>query len=70
MVESLGATPAQIVVERAMYWNANGVALGGWDQRAGDEAAVGVTNLQGGCGRLFAAANRRPWTVTTPVPST
>ena len=27
VVESLGATPAQIVVERAMYWNANGV---GW----------------------------------------
>ena len=25
MVESLGATPAQIVVERAMYSNANGV---------------------------------------------
>jgi uncharacterized repeat protein (TIGR01451 family) len=25
VVESLGATPAQIVVERAMYWNANGV---------------------------------------------
>jgi len=26
VIESLGATPAQIVVERAMYWNANGVA--------------------------------------------
>jgi hypothetical protein len=26
MVESVGATPAQIVVERPMYWNANGVA--------------------------------------------
>jgi uncharacterized repeat protein (TIGR01451 family) len=25
VVESLGATPAQIVVERALYWNANGV---------------------------------------------
>jgi hypothetical protein len=25
MVESLGATPAQIVVERAMYMNAGGV---------------------------------------------
>ena len=25
VVESLGATPAQIVVERAMYWNAGGV---------------------------------------------
>jgi hypothetical protein len=25
VVESLGATPAQIVVERAMYWNAAGV---------------------------------------------
>jgi len=25
VVESLGATPAQIVVERAMYWNASGV---------------------------------------------
>jgi hypothetical protein len=24
VVESLGGTPAQIVVERAMYWNANG----------------------------------------------
>ena len=24
VVESLGATPPQIVVERAMYWNANG----------------------------------------------
>ena len=27
VIESLGATPAQIVVERALYWNANGV---GW----------------------------------------
>jgi hypothetical protein len=26
VVESLGATPAEIVVERALYWNANGVA--------------------------------------------
>ena len=26
VVESLGGTPAQIVVERAMYWNANGIA--------------------------------------------
>ena len=26
VIESLGATPAQIVVERAQYWNANGVA--------------------------------------------
>ena len=25
IVESLGSTPAQIVVERAMYWDANGV---------------------------------------------
>ena len=25
VVESLGATPAEIVVERAQYWNANGV---------------------------------------------
>src|SRR4029078_747276 len=25
IVDSLGATPAQIVVERAMYWNAAGV---------------------------------------------
>ena len=24
MVESLGTAPAQIVVERAMYWDANG----------------------------------------------
>jgi len=24
VIESLGATPARIVVERAMYWNANG----------------------------------------------
>jgi hypothetical protein len=26
VVESLGATPAQIVVERAQYWDANGVS--------------------------------------------
>jgi hypothetical protein len=26
VIESLGANPAQIVVERAQYWNANGVA--------------------------------------------
>ena len=25
IVESVGATPAPIVVERAMYWNANGI---------------------------------------------
>ena len=25
VIESLGANPAQIVVERAQYWNANGV---------------------------------------------
>jgi len=25
VIESIGGTPAQIVVERAMYWNAGGV---------------------------------------------
>ena len=34
LVESLGATPAQIVVERAMYTSPGGVDLGGGHQRA------------------------------------
>mgnify|MGYP003406619131 CR=1 FL=1 len=29
IVESLGTTPAQIVVERAMYWNGGGEFWGG-----------------------------------------
>jgi hypothetical protein len=40
VIESLGASPAQIVVERAQYWNANGVSWAAGTKRARDEAAV------------------------------
>ena len=40
VVESLGATPAQIVVERAQYLGCQRRRLGGGDERARDEAAV------------------------------
>ena len=40
VIESLGATPAQIVVERAMYTSPNGDGLDGGHERGGDEAAV------------------------------
>jgi len=36
IVESLGTTPAQIVVERPMYWSANGRLLVGRHERAGN----------------------------------
>ena len=48
IVESLGDTPAQIVVERAMYWDAPG-ALGRRHQRARDEAAVGTAATMSPC---------------------
>jgi autotransporter-associated beta strand protein len=46
IVESLGGTPAQIVVERAMYSNALGNRLGGGHQRARDETSVVSSSSQ------------------------
>ena len=41
IVESLGATPAQIVVERAMYWDALGQSWAAGTNALGDEAPIG-----------------------------
>ena len=35
LIESLGATPAQIVVERAMYWNGGGEFWGAGTNETG-----------------------------------
>ena len=51
IVESLGATPAQIVVERAMYSSAGGVIWAAGTQRARNTIAVGARTWSGRGGR-------------------
>ena len=45
LVESLGDTPAQIVVERAMYSDSGGDLLGRRNERAGDAGAVRASGV-------------------------
>ena len=46
VVESIGATPAQIVIERAMYSDSRGMPWGAGLERGRDEAAVRAAGEQ------------------------